>query len=389
MSLKQLQPVAPPISVCETGHETATTKAVTPQPTTGKLFYILPSSPPESLSKTKAPMAAYRYRATTAPDFATYHKDIHAIVQKKLPPALYQDKVTQALVNFMAATSGQAQLTSLIANHAVSDEKTIATEQQTIQQHSAPYKLKYGDVKKFAEIFFNLQLKINPAVAAQSKVDDAALKGLSAEQNKLVNDHQTFDANLLEYLHIYYSGKFYDRMGTAVAAPQISTTIPDSEIAAAETVLLEFLIDTIDPTPVMGDSDPVTGNTVFYPGNSKNQPTAYTVFGRYIQIEAPPSDPSKYPCGITTANAWVLKDLANAASNEAAAVGGLVANTPGGISIGLGVLGKISIGDNQTLSTIVKTAASRLALRAALASSYATLQHVKFDVSEPGGGGSK
>jgi len=127
-------------------------------------------------------------------------------------------------------------------------------------------------------------------------------------------------------------------------------------------------------------SGSVDTNTTFYPGNSTEQPTAYSTNPAiYVQI---PKDHNA--CGITTTNAWVLRDLANGASGQAAAVGGLVANTPGGISIGLGVLGKISIGDNQTLSVMVKTAASRVALRATLASSYCwTLRHVKFDVPEP------
>jgi hypothetical protein len=55
-----------------------------------------------------------------------------------------------------------------------------------------------------------------------------------------------------------------------------------------------------------------------------------------------------------------------------------VANTPGGLSISLGVLGKISIGDNQTLSDLVKTAASDLALRASLLTTYMVLRHVQF-----------
>ena len=73
----------------------------------------------------------------------------------------------------------------------------------------------------------------------------------------------------------------------------------------------------------------------------------------------------------------------NAASDQATVVGGLVTNTVGGISIGLGVLGKISIGDNQTLSDLAKTAASEVALRAALATSYLTLNNMKFDVAQP------
>jgi hypothetical protein len=155
---------------------------------------------------------------------------------------------------------------------------------------------------------------------------------------------------------------------------------------------LEFALDTIDHTPVMvytDNTDPKNPKTTYYPGNSSTKPTYLTVFNNSVEITKPqnPLPPGTlYPCGVTTDNAWVLKDLANAASNQAAAVGALVANTWGGVSIPLGALPKISIGDNQTLSTIVKTAASRLALRLTLASVYKTLQYVRFDVSEPGGG---
>ena len=43
---------------------------------------------------------------------------------------------------------------------------------------------------------------------------------------------------------------------------------------------------------------------------------------------------------------WTLENLANAASDQAVAVGCLIASTPGGISICLGVLRKIYISDN-------------------------------------------
>jgi hypothetical protein len=42
------------------------------------------------------------------------------------------------------------------------------------------------------------------------------------------------------------------------------------------------------------------------------------------------------------------------------------------------VFGKISIGDNQTLSGLLKTAVSELALRATLTTSYFTLRKYHF-----------
>ena len=74
-----------------------------------------------------------------------------------------------------------------------------------------------------------------------------------------------FDDALVAYLKAYYNGNFYDRLGTSISKPQLpdlsnlvsslsNFSLPDSEIVAAETVLLEFLVDNIDPTPVMGNT---------------------------------------------------------------------------------------------------------------------------------------
>lgn len=231
-------------------------------------------------------------------------------------------------------------------------------------------------MKDFADKLFDLQLRPGEAPLTNSSPN---LSGLSAKEIQLIKTRPQPDKAFIAYFEAYYHGKFVDRMGTTVEKPQISTTIPDSEIVAAETVLLEFLIDAVDPTPVMGDTATVIDTTIFYPGGFSTKPTAISSgLANYKHI---PDDPDA--CGITTKNAWVLKDLANAASDQAAAVGGLVANTPGGISLGLGVVGKISIGDNQTLSAMVKAAASRVALRATLASSYWTLRYFRFNVPEP------
>ena len=233
-------------------------------------------------------------------------------------------------------------------------------------------------MKGFADKLFDLQLKPDAASLTGYSVNQSAL---SAERAKSLSKRPPLDKTFIAYFEAYYKGNFVDRMGTQLDKPQISSTVPDSEIVAAETVLLEFLIDLVDRSPVMGNAAPesVIGGTIFYPGANTNQPTAYsTKLAPYVQI---PTDGNA--CGITTTNVWVLRDLANGASGQAAAVGGLVANTPGGISVGLGVLGKISIGDNQTLGLMVKTAASRIALRATLASSYWILRNVKFDVPEP------
>lgn len=313
--------------------------------------------------------------------FEDYRSAIRATVQSNLPSGLKNHSVTVALTEFLTSVSGEAQLDAQIADGTLKpSDQQITIERKAIRKHSGPRNLTHGEMKDFADKLFDLQLKPGAAALAKASADKSSL---DAKDQVFLKAHPAADATFIAYFEAYYNGKFIDRMSMPVAKPTVSTTIPDSEIVAAETVLLEFLIDSIDATPVMGADPPgsVTKSTIFYPGNTTGAPTAYVTNPEaYIQI--PPG--SDNACGITTTNAWVLKDLANGASDQAAAVGGLVANTAGGISIGLGVLGKISIGDNQTLSVMVKTAASRVALRATLASSYWTLRHVKFNVKEPG-----
>lgn len=315
--------------------------------------------------------------------FETYYKTVKPAVQNKLPPSIKGDKVADALTEFFIAVSGEAQLDAQVADGTLTDTGQISAERTAIRKHGAPKQLTHGQMKDFASKVFNAQLKPGAANLVGSAVNQ---NGLSPDQVKFSNAHPALDQTFIEYFEAYYNGKFIDRMGTSISKPTISTTITDAEITAAETMLLEFLIDAIDPTPVMGDGKDIASSKNFYPGKSTTAPTAITVkdpLTQYIQIPTQTAPPDNTLCGITTGNVWVLTDLAKGASDQAAAVGGLIANTPGGVSFGLGVFGKISIGDNQTLSVLVKTAASRVAMRATLAATYWTLRNVRFNFPEP------
>jgi hypothetical protein len=363
--LKRLQPVvAPPSPTCTSRGEFEFLTNETEPP---KFHYALPGG-----------------ASGTIDNFEAYRTTVQASVQANLPPGLKQHKVTKTLTDFLLSVSGGAQLDAQIADGTIKDPERIATQRKAIQKYSTPSKLTHANMKDFADKLFDLQLKPGAADLTSSSVDRS---GLSAREAEYLNNHPPLDKTFIAYFQAYYKGQFIDRMGTKLTAPEISSTVPDSEIVAAETVLLEFLIDLIDSTPVMGSDDPksVTDKTIFYPGATTNMPTVYSVThssNPAVYVKIPTG--SATACGITTTNVWVLRDLANGASDQAAAVGGLVSNTPGGLSLGLGVMGKISIGDNQTLSVMVKTAASRVSLRLTLASSYFTLRHVKFNVTEPG-----
>ncbi len=343
-------------------------------------------------------------RATKFKSFSEFDNSATQRVNDKLGARLAGDPVVRAFTAAMVSVSAEAQLDAQIADGTTSTNVDVQAEFEQIRQKRVTPKLNHVQLKKFANLLYETQLKHTAADYVQNAVPNklvvaAARAGKSALTQTSTAVRLKFDDALIAYLKAYYSGKFYDRMGTAISKPQLpdktnllsslsNFSVPDSEITAAETVMLEFLMDTLDPTPVLGDTkcpvpttaldascQPAQGDptsTTYYPGNSSNQPTALAVgLAKYVELPA-------QGCGFTTKNVWVLQSLANGASDEAGTVSGLIANTAGGLGVSLGVFGKISIGDNATLSDLVKTAASELGLRTTLLASYFSLYRVNF-----------
>jgi hypothetical protein len=288
-----------------------------------------------------------------------------AEIKRYLPEEIRDDDVTNAFRKMMTKASAQAQVAVGLSTGLLrADEANVHLA--AITKYSVPNKLSHRQLKRFADRLFDYQMQ------AKLMAPDATRAPVGSQINAFAI-----------YFSAYYQGKFVDRFGQSLVKPDISKTVPDTEIAAAETVLLEFLFDLFDPTPVLGDAKSagdVVDTTNFYPGGTpSNKPTAFiAMLTNYQQIKTG-------GCGVTVKNVSILANLANGAGDRAAAIGGLVANTPGGLSIGLGVVGKISIGDNQTLSTIVKTAASRLAARITFASSYWALEQLPEPLPAKGG----
>lgn len=301
-------------------------------------------------------------------DFDEYYNAVKARLTQDLPGPLKNDKAVAALRDLIVRAYADAVLQ--VAHRAASqgmletDSGTLTTQSAAVSRVRIPYRLGHRTMKTFG-----------------TKVYDSAVKPSATALNGASPNMLTF------YLHTWYKGNFIDRMGNPVHGPQVSMTVTDQEITDAETVFLEFLIDEIDKkTPVMGSDDAahVSQNTFFYPGNSNSTPTAY-VYNKalYLQIMPYAGDPDT--CGVTLQNVWVLRDLANGASSQAAGVGGLITGSFGGLNVGIPLINfKLSVGDSSTLSDLVKTAASDIALRATLAAGYSLLEHAKFNVPEPG-----
>lgn len=200
------------------------------------------------------------------------------------------------------------------------------------------------------------------------------------------------------YFRNYFEGSFYDRYGVNIAKPSFSATIGDTEINGALTMLIEYLLDSVDKTtPVFGDTSSFSlpnnltsssptpngdmvpapaGNVTFYPGGVKYQPTAYAA-GLAQYSYAPATAPDNTPCGITIGKVKFMGYMANAAGASGDLTSGLTFGSFGGLGFSLFGLIKFSLGDNQTLSGAAKTLATRLAMRAAYDAMYPIVLHVR------------
>ena len=324
--------------------------------------FILPVAASDSTAETKTPGVAHQALDVNAPDqvrhaasFADF-ESLSSAAKALLPAELQKDTATDTIIRLMLKTAALSQLATAHALNVTVDSSVDTA----VASYKVPDTITRGQLKDFASAIVKAQLR--PSLGGPVKSDAS-----SPHKNAFAT-----------YFTNYYEGKFVDRLGQSIKKPQIasttlsipiSITIPDADIASALTVLIEYVADLFDTTPVLIDTPTVIAATKFYPGGTTSEPTALVAnLARPHQLSS--------SCGVTADTAPILADVANAAADEAATVGGLVAQSFGGVGVSLGVFGKISLGDNQTVGTIVKTAASRVALRSSFAAAYWTLERI-------------
>lgn len=177
------------------------------------------------------------------------------------------------------------------------------------------------------------------------------------------------------YFSAYYKGDYVERFGTKLPKPIIARTIGNTEIAGAVTVFVDLLLDYVLQTPVWQDN---AGDGSYYPGAIKKDAPPTAVVEQLALVLPLLKDSQSDECGITKLKAEAIQYLASAASSQASAMGGLVGGSFGGLNFGLGVLGKFSIGDNQTLGVLVKTSLGQAFERGGEEASYRVLYWMKY-----------
>jgi hypothetical protein len=318
--------------------------------------------------------------ASVALSFKEYRDRMGGFARSKVPDAIWNHDVTQAFFGIMVTTSARGMLTAY-SRDAKTTDQSVLQAQYDVDRYSVPDSLTHLQINDFARML-NLRM-LRPTI------NTGAAKGAKDEDQ------------FTQYFTDYYSGKFVDRFGQSIASSQsmsgatkssarnlgrvqaasdTSTSTPaatpivsDADISASFNFLVEYLLDQMDHTPVLGDTQSPSQSTTYYPAATKKEPTASVVDPKkYAYLSESPS------CGLTRDNAQYLGLLAQAAGDTGATVGGLLLNSfggaSGGVTLGLGALGKFSLGDNQTLSVVGKAVATRLVKRWYFAHHYWALQ---------------
>jgi hypothetical protein len=288
-----------------------------------------------------------------------------AVIESEVPQTLKEDKVFRALYAQAHYTANRAQAT-------VASRANISTTNFVVSTPTeSSDKLSNGDFKAF--LITLKTLLTSPDFAVGGKQPNGGSPPSTSVTADASKSGITFKNAFIRYFKDYYDGTFVDRSGTAISKPTLSLTISDTEIGNVVQVMWELILDYTLTTPVWTDG------TNYYPGpdGQSKQPTV--VHENLVTAQSLlPEDQSKH-CGITKTKAEAIWYLTNTASDKASALGGVVTESFGGFSVGLGFLGKFSFGDNQTLQTVIKTSIGELAGRAAEEASYRTLYWIPYN----------
>jgi len=92
-------------------------------------------------------------------------------------------------------------------------------------------------------------------------------------------------------------------------------------------------------------------------------------------------------CGITDLKAEAIQYIALSAGSRAQLLAGGIGGSFGGVNIGLGVLGKVSIGDNKTLQALAKAGLGSAFTHVGEYAAYQVLQ-VTPNIAQPTSGAS-
>jgi hypothetical protein len=265
-----------------------------------------------------------------------------------LPPELASLNVTKAIVKSIKAS--------------VEGMNKPKTEQKNGQKKEKlpNIRLSLGEFKKFVEELSKSSLRPYQSVKDHQHSRDKKIR-IFTEHKKI-----TWDGLLVSYLTAYYNGEFVDRNGGTYSKPQIDLTITNETITALTAIFIEALVDyaIVDgkiKAPIVYKTIEVDEKVtkVFLTAKNKT-PTLVKVVKKltgeddleYVIERVPAS--SAEP-GITKQKLNFIQFASGLAGESSQSLVGTIVRAFGGVNLGIVVFGRLSIGDNDTLSKLVDT----------------------------------
>ena len=252
-------------------------------------------------------------------------------IQASLPPQLASDPV----FNSMVANIKYISTTSLVkARQKLSGTNEITPEDASyLAKAPKPPPISHTDIPSFLHNISSLALRntANPASAGDSY------------------NQQLFWSKADQYYKAYFAGNFVTYFMQQLPKPTLSATITDAEIDNAALVFIEFVFDEIlQPTFWYGKDGK------YYPaGVALKIPPTYLTVNNILPGSLEVIGQGPTGCGMNYVKANTLNYLAQQFATAATAETSLTVKSAGGLEVGLGILGKLSLGDNSTLTSLL------------------------------------
>ncbi len=269
-------------------------------------------------------------------------------VQSALPPELRDDAVVGTILNHSATVAlRSAAVTSTMVTAGAAPAPAVAPASASALTHT--------DIEKFVRLVANQALRRTPSTPNPNDPGNI----------------DPFWTRLKAYYIAYYDGTFSDYFGTTYTKPSASLTISDTEIVQAASVFIEALLDEILGSTVWIDS-----SGIYYPGGKGSKaPTSLTFSG----IKPTSISTTWTGCGMNTFKADSMRYLSTSFAQAASTESDLTIKSAGGIEVGLGILGKLNIGDNTTLTQLVRAVVSEIVSRLTVRLATPILEAIDFE----------
>jgi hypothetical protein len=114
----------------------------------------------------------------------------------------------------------------------------------------------------------------------------------------------------------------------------------------------------------------------YYPGGIKGASPTYL---KVNSLKAQPIPSGIYGCGMNVVKAEAIDYLTKTFYTAAVAQTSLTVKSAGGLEVGLGILGKLNVGDNSTLTALLKGVVGQVVKRLTVAFAAPVLEAIEIE----------